>query len=98
MIDTFCLNFFLKSLPIEIRSKIMYSGYIVTPTAKIIKDLTKEIKFFNERRWSLTTMNYEKATFYNILQELNFLKDTEIIIQQEILYLLLLYGYQQGEV
>jgi hypothetical protein len=82
------------NLPIEIRSKIMYSGYIISPTANIIKELKKELKFFNERRWSLTTMNYEKATFYNILKELNFLKDTELLIEDEILYLLLLYGNQ----
>lgn len=83
------------NLPIEIRSKIMYSGYIVSPTAKLIKELKKEIKFFNERRWSLTTMKYEKATFYNILRELNFLKEFN---ENELIYLLLLYGYEQGEV
>jgi hypothetical protein len=92
MIDVIELYY---NLPIEIRSKIMYSGYIVSPTAKIIKDLTKEIKFFNERRWSLTTMNYEEATFYNILRELNFLKELD---DEEFLYYLLLYAYQQGEV
>lgn len=85
-------------LPIEIKSKIMYSGFIVSPTAKIIKDLTKEIKFFNERRWSLTTMNYEKATFYNILRELNFLKNLDEILEQQILYMFYIYAYQQGEV
>ena len=86
------------NLPIEIRSKIMYSGYIVSPTAKIIKDLTKEIKFFNERRWSLTTMNYEKATFYNILRELNFLKNLDEILEQQILYMFYIYAYEQGDI
>ena len=86
------------NLPIEIRSKIMYSGYIVSPTAKIIKDLTKEIKFFNERRWSLTTMNYQKATFYNILRELNFLKNLDEILEQQILYMFYIYAYEQGDI
>ena len=95
MIDV--IELFYK-LPIEIRSKIMYSGYIVSPTAKIIKDLTKEIKFFNERRWSLTTMNYEKATFYNILRELNFLKNLDEILEQQILYMFYIYAYEQGDI
>ena len=86
------------NLPIEIRSKIMYSGYIVSPTAKIIKDLTKEIKFFNERRWSLTTMNYQKATFYNILRELNFLKNLDEILEQQILNMFYIYAYEQGDI
>ena len=40
-------------------------------------------------------MKYEKATFYNILRELNFLKEFN---ENELIYLLLLYGYEQGEV
>ena len=82
------------NLPIELRSKIVYSGYIISPTAIILKNLKKEIKEYNERRWSLDTMNYEEATFYNILKDLNYLRDTELMLQQEIFYLMIIYGIQ----
>tara|TARA_S200002703_G_scaffold67100_1_gene58289 strand:- start:11785 stop:12072 length:288 start_codon:yes stop_codon:yes gene_type:complete len=86
------------SLPIELRSKIVYSGYIIAPTSIIIKNLKKEIKEYNERRWSLDTMNYEEATFYNILKDLNYLKDLDEILEQQILYMFYIYAYQQAEV
>jgi len=79
-------------LPIELRTKIMYSGYITSPTAEIIKNLKKETEEFNGRRFSLDTINYKRTTFYNILKELNYIRDTELLLEEEIFYLLLLYG------
>lgn len=63
------------NLPIELRSKIVYSGYIVHPTAQLIKDLKRDIDFWNKCNINIDTMDYEEPSFYLLLKSLNYLDD-----------------------
>jgi len=77
MNDDFCLNFLLKSLPIELRAKIMFSGWIVHPVAKIFKDFYDEEKFFLYRMYDIEKNEYMNCDFYTYLKGIEYLKYDE---------------------
>lgn len=77
MIDVLDLFY---NLPIELRSKIVYSGYIVHPLADIIKDIKKDIEIFNDTNVNLLTLEKEEPSFYNLLKTLGYLKDTDMLV------------------
>lgn len=59
-------------LPIELRSKIMYSGYIVHPVAKIMKDLIDCEKELWQSEINLDNLESVDFNFYEYLVNVNF--------------------------
>jgi len=76
MIDVLDLFF---NLPIELRSKIVYTGYIVHPVANIVKDLKKDIEIFNDTNVNLLTLEKEELSFYDLLKTLDYLNDVGVL-------------------
>ena len=66
-------------LPLEIQSKIMYSGWIVHPVAKIFKDFYEEEKFYLFNQYDIENDRYIECDLYSYLKGIEFLKDTEEI-------------------
>mgnify|MGYP003660487973 FL=1 len=72
-----------QNLPEEIRAKIMYGGYIIHPSAKIIKD------FFNNLYIKIS-QNEEDMNIYQHLINIGELKETKT---DENLWLMLLEDF-----
>tara|TARA_A100000171_G_C2022415_1_gene91735 strand:- start:279 stop:563 length:285 start_codon:yes stop_codon:yes gene_type:complete len=64
-------------LPIELRAKIMYSGWIVHPVAKIFKDFYNEEKYWIYRMYDVENNRYINCDFYTYLKGIDYLKYLE---------------------
>jgi len=61
-----------NDLPIEIKSKIMYSGYIIHPVATIFKEFYDETCYLINNEFNLETLQYNEISFYDYLYSINY--------------------------
>ena len=64
------MNF--HNLPEEIKSKIMYSGYIIHPVAKIFNDFKKDNLDLINNKFNLDTYVYDDLSMYEYLGEMDY--------------------------
>jgi len=64
------MNFF--SLPEEIKAKIMFSGYIIHPVAKIFNDFKKDNLDLINNKFNLDTFVYDDMSMYEYLGEMDY--------------------------
>ncbi len=64
------MNFY--SLPEEIKAKIMYSGYIIHPVAKIFNDFKKDNLDLINNKFNLDTFIYDDLSMYEYLNEMDY--------------------------
>tara|TARA_R110002012_G_scaffold304666_2_gene508278 strand:+ start:2330 stop:2641 length:312 start_codon:yes stop_codon:yes gene_type:complete len=62
------------SLPIELRSKIMFKSGIIHPVAEIFNDFKLEYCYLMNNLYNLENLEYFNLSFYNYLCEINYLK------------------------
>lgn len=67
---------YIKYMPYELQNKILYEC-MIHPTASIIHKLIKEVKDYTIEEIDLTTKKVYKNNFYEILQKLDFLDDSD---------------------
>tara|TARA_R110000824_G_scaffold397009_1_gene599258 strand:- start:822 stop:1100 length:279 start_codon:yes stop_codon:yes gene_type:complete len=80
-----------NKLPIELRSKIMYSGWITHPVADIIKEFIKETSYLNLCRYNLYKLMYDPLEFVDYLKETMYLKETKIDIHDLLVQIIMLH-------
>jgi len=68
----------MNILPEEIKSKIMYSGYIKNPTAVLIKCFMGECELW-DYEYNLDSDKYEKSSFYDYLCDTKYLTSLDDI-------------------
>lgn len=76
------------NLPIEIKSKIMYSGFIRHPTADIIRDFKKEHCGHIDQVYDFETECFKDLNFYDYLKDNGYLYSNKY-------FLLYLYLYEE---
>ena len=62
------------NLPIELKSKIMYSGYVKHPVAVIFNEFVADYCDLMHNTFCLETMDYKTITFFDYLIETGHLK------------------------
>ncbi len=61
-----------NNLPEEIKSKIMFSGYIIHPIAKVFKDFKNDNLDLINNKFNLDNFIYEDLTMYEYLKEMEY--------------------------
>jgi len=61
-----------NNLPEEIKSKIMFSGYIIHPIAKVFKDFKNDNLDLINNKFNLDNFIYEDLSMYEYLKEMEY--------------------------
>lgn len=67
------LNLFHR-LPIEIQSKIMFSGYLKNPLSLLIDDFIKEEEELKTKCFDIEKNTFIEKSFYNHLQDTGYFR------------------------
>ena len=67
-----------NNLPEEIKSKIMFCGYIVHPIAKVFKDFKNDNLDLINNKFNLDNFLYEDLSMYEYLKEMEYFNKTII--------------------
>lgn len=70
-----------NNLPEEIKAKIMFSGYIIHPIAKVFKDFKNDNLDLINNKFNLDNFIYEDLTMYEYLKEMEFFNKTFIFYE-----------------
>jgi len=60
------------NLPEEIKAKIMFSGYIIHPIAKVFKEFKNDNLDLINNKFSLDTFMYQDLSMYDYLKEMDY--------------------------
>ena len=74
-----------NELPIELKSKIMYSGFIKHPVSIIFNDFLNDYCDLMHNSFCLEMITYKQEFLYQYLQDTYFLRDYENILYNDIL-------------
>jgi len=69
-------------LPEELKSKIMFSGSIIHPIAKIFKEFKDDYCFLLKNNFNLETLTYKEISFYDYLYETNYFKKETLTFEE----------------
>jgi len=69
-------------LPEEIKSKIMYSGNIIHPVAKIFKEFKNEYCHLMDNAYNLETLMFQEISFYDYLYEIEYFKHRTLTFEE----------------
>ncbi len=61
-----------NNLPEEIKAKIMFSGYIIHPIAKVFKDFKNDNLDLINNKFNLDNFIYEDLSMYEYLREMDY--------------------------
>ncbi len=61
-----------NNLPEEIKAKIMFSGYIIHPIAKVFKDFKNDNLDLINNKFNLDNFIYEDLSMYDYLREMDY--------------------------
>tara|TARA_R110002020_G_scaffold64518_1_gene171225 strand:+ start:879 stop:1112 length:234 start_codon:yes stop_codon:yes gene_type:complete len=61
-----------NNLPEEIKAKIMFSGYIIHPIAKVFKDFKNDNLDLINNKFNLDNFIYEDLSMYDYLKEMDY--------------------------